>query len=178
MADRIFRPDVGDYMNDQEYAIHKAKIQALNQAQNPDIQALAQQYKQSGIPSDDSMNKMNQDISQMPNNLSGQISKQIQFAPGGINKTSDGLSKSDQYDQDGFYEGGKVEENQADEHLEQMEHMKNNQQNKVPKSKFGRTSSKMSKNKANSELKASKDPEKFMEENKEPSIKGRKGVAF
>jgi hypothetical protein len=45
------------------------------------------------------------------------------------------------------------------------------------KETYGRLK-KMIKGKANSELKASKNPKKFMEENKEPSIKGLKGIAF
>lgn len=45
------------------------------------------------------------------------------------------------------------------------------------KEKYGRLKDLMKK-KAKSELNASKNPEKFMKENKNPSIKGLKGVAF
>ena len=46
------------------------------------------------------------------------------------------------------------------------------------KNKFKRIKKMMSSGgKATSELKASKNPKKFMEENIEPSLKGKKGIA-
>lgn len=47
----------------------------------------------------------------------------------------------------------------------------------IYKETYGRLKT-MIKGKAKSELQASKNPKKFMEENKEPSIKNRKGIAF
>ena len=139
---------------------------ALDKATEPSVNALTKMYQNqmvgsqppvppSGPPPDPSRNDAtlaNQGAYEQ------QLSDRLKTAGQGVPQNQQPLIEQGANDNTGLYAmGGDVEEKPRFSHLEDM----------VKKHK-----------KAGSELAASKDPMKFIRDNKSPSIKGLKGVAF